>query len=892
MLAAMSDYSSTNAVAAHNAAATSDAAAPAAPLSASLVPGNPAAVVHPPATSSSLPNESNALSYPIAISHSNGVVTSQKTTENGRLEVVAPSSVADSTKSFGPLRIPQTLQQQGEAERSRIGRDNHQKRGWMPSPDRLGSAHASLESSQRSGPHGSGLEVNTRGEHNGIHTMEVDNERKESADTPATSASALVHMQPPSFLSLHLSAANSSLEHRTEEVLSPPHAHSNLSGSALDRARSALKEKFAASHAHMSRVSGRVSGAMMADVHGVGGAHSHPDISCHCLVVDDARLLANSPDRTALKVALGLAHDRPSLVSHVLGWTSIDAQDVSIVYVNNAAKLHINFVSLDALGRALSRVPFLVRCGTLAAMAWQGGAPCGPKQHELPEALQFSVLPAQPLLPNQLHASIEQMLKDANLEYTSIRVPNRTFNPPAPARGGRDQSPRVTFWVLPRNVATLRVDIERLHRKIELCGGKASVHAPNQPSLTRCRQCETLGHVDSACPQYGGMGLRLLFKSKVPFATLTALLSKSGAKAGYLNSDVNDCTPSHKVTLLFDAQSEQDEAAIEHMMAQAAPIIDEFHALLHSAPDFVRPRNRKSECRDCGSLTRQHECPFATGGRPFEARSAGRRPGAVAPSFSAAPATARAASSAAAADDKMCKGWRLRKECVRLVKGERCNFEHPADYLAPVSYCHNFESTGRCWRTACPFTHASRSAVQQGAVAALPQAAPASLTPAASTGGSAPPVATTSSPVAAAAPVAPTDTATPSPAASPPRKRKGHARSPAAALSSAANAAEPTSSSNKKPKAAAATALFQSASSIPSHSTRWADIKDDDDDEKGEEEAPTAAAAAAAAAANAQPVRQSSLSSLRSPSKLTAPRSNRRGGGPASSAKRPSTERL
>jgi hypothetical protein len=655
----------------------------------------------------------------------------------------------------------------------------------------------------------------------------------------------------------------------------------------VERARLALKALFAAPAPAAS------ASAPAASAH-------QPDIACHCLVVDESKLGVDSSDRVQLTEALRLAGAKVALVDHVLAWLSVPHADVSVVYVMRGTRLHINFTNMDALARVLARVPFLSRCGSLAAGPWQGNlTPCGPKRHQLPEVLHFSCLPPRIMPMDQLTSAVQAMLTEANVEHTGFWFPSQfKGNAPSPARGGRDQSPRVSFYVLPRNILTLQTDIERLHKKFSLWGGSLSVHAPNTPTLQRCRQCEQLGHRDDSCPQYGGLGLRLLFKTPAPYSTLVVLVRETGAKVGYLGSGVDEFSPNHKITLLFADASEQDEESITRVLTQAGPVVAAFRSLLHCAPDIVRPKDRKNECNACGSLTRAHQCPFALGGQPAAARMhqqsqarGGAAPARVEVSRDAAAAPARAP------PDSMCKSWRLRKACPRLERGEQCSFDHPPTHVPAVRTCNPYMNTGHCTRgTTCGYAHpprvsappAAAPVAQASALGGAAQPAPVPSAPASSNA----PAAAASMPAAAfPPPAASAAAASPTPAPSPSatskalkRKQNGATADTTPAAASVSDSEErKTGGSSKKSKhnQPAAAAAASSLMGIPVHKTSWGDMQDDVEDMRDDD--------GGSGAGSTTPLRTSSLSTLPSPTK--APRPATRGTPAASPSRTPSASR-
>ena len=109
--------------------------------------------------------------------------------------------------------------------------------------------------------------------------------------------------------------------------------------------------------------------------------------------------------------------------------------------------------------------------------------------------------------------------------------------------------------LLPRAIGLtdLTATVERLNAaKHKLCDGAVHVHAPNTPTLSRCKECSKLGHQSVACPRYAGVALRLLFKEPAPYAMLLALCEQTEARSeSFLGHDAL-VLPHRKMTLLFD----------------------------------------------------------------------------------------------------------------------------------------------------------------------------------------------------------------------------------------------------------------------------------------------------------------------------------------------------
>lgn len=657
-------------------------------LSAALIAGSTASAAAGTLSSTPLPQAANfgaAHSAPSAPSHPSAGLSAHTTmSSSSPLHRIAPSSIAIES---GSLQVR--------------------------------SQSAAAEADSAKSPDGSPGDSNAHPtEPRAPQTAEINAKNLLSSPSLGLSASNTHHSLPYT-QALHPSGTTTAENHESKmcdvgEKSSRPVGigGSTVAGlSAVERARKELRERFSACAAPSAPA---------------------PEILCHCLTVDEDKLVIDSEDRKSLQTALTIS-SRDALLAHVLSWLKLNQADVSVVYVVQT-RLHINFTAQQALASALSTIPFLARCGSLASGPWRGGLTvCGPKRHLLPEMLHLSCLCARVMQPDQLTPAIVAMLRQAKMEYTALWFPSSAtaaLQAPSPARGGRDQAPRISFYILPRHINSVREDIERLHRKFELWGGKVMVHAPNTPLLIRCRQCEQLGHIDSNCHQYGGVGFRLLFKKPVPFSVLASLLQRTGAKTGYLGSSLEDLTPSHKVTLLFDIKSD-DESGIGWMLQRMQPIVEEYHALLHSAPDIVKPKDRKSECKDCGSVTREHECPFMVAQQPNTARRFQHTRG---NNNSSSVAAASAGPTAGprprvAVEDKMCKAWRYSKSCHRLNRKEHCSFEHPAGHTVVVKECYSFTNTGHCNRgTVCGYEHSAQArSKKQSAPAPAAQAQPVAL---------------------------------------------------------------------------------------------------------------------------------------------------------------------
>jgi hypothetical protein len=150
--------------------------------------------------------------------------------------------------------------------------------------------------------------------------------------------------------------------------------------------------------------------------------------------------------------------------------------------------------------------------------------------------------------------------------------------------------------------------------RFELWGSKVSAQAPNMTSLSRCTQCDGLGHQVQACPQYRVLGIHLLFKQPQSYAAMQTTLMQSGALIGYLGSSMDESMPGRRLTQLFDVDPTSD-ADMARIFDRLEPSLLFCNGMLHASPSIVRPSDRLRECRECGSLGRPHECPFASGYR-------------------------------------------------------------------------------------------------------------------------------------------------------------------------------------------------------------------------------------------------------------------------------------
>ena len=826
--------------AAHSGLAT--AASAAASAAASLPPrADPSTLEasHSDAPASSSASEASRRQAAMLSMHSfNGAAAPRETIEHGRAPSAAATSAASADFAKGStqskrdthFRMSGTIEMNSPSTDRGLGITTHANPTLLASslfpslklPDCLGAGEA--------------IQGQRRSSQDGIDDISMTDAHPATSTRPASASVSSARPTQP-----HLSAQSHRTVESKEEMDIDEHKSAVRSAASAGPARSALESARSKLKMTFATVAPGLASSIAVD------ARASPDISCHCLVIDESKMAVDSPDRIQLTTALGLA--KHALNLHVIAWLGIaDPTDLSVAYIDRASRLHLNFASMDGLARVLARIPFLARCGSLASGPWQGGRspPCGLERHKLPEVLRISVLPAREVPVSELMPAVLALLESAHLEHTAVWFPNKqSLSAPFPARGGRDQSARINVYLLPRNILTIAADMARMHRQVELLGSKLVIDAPNNPALSRCRQCDKLGHRDTECPEYSGLGVRLLFKDKVPFATLLKLIDLSRARVGYLGSDVNDCTPSHRVTLLFDLVSEQDQAGLDRMVDQVAPVVSAYRALLHCEPDLVRPKDRRNECPSCGSLTRAHACPFVVG----QQHQTGRRLGLSSLGASSSAASAqRSGAQPARASDTMCKSWRLRKQCPRLEKHQHCAFEHPESHAAQPQICFDFANTGHCHRgTTCSYEHTRRQhaqplrRVQPPSVAApavallaAPAAASASASRPAPVSASAPPVRrdSASAPAAATVSAQPASSASAAAPATPGRKRgrsdreKNSPEDAAAAVSTqrVGTAPAPTASASASKKKRVGPGSDEATSASASNKARLASL--------------------------------------------------------------------
>jgi len=446
------------------------------------------------------------------------------------------------------------------------------------------------------------------------------------------------------------------------------------------------------------------------------------DTVCHCLMLD-AQHLAADPAAAALLISAFACSDSTTLVTLLCTSLPLVRADVSTAITEPThRRVHMHFVSASARSRALLASPMLLQCNAVHPQWGIGEAQqCGPKRHELRELLQLSSTLAASIDVAAAHTAIRSMLTANNIDATTFWLSNKTrFTPTRP------NAPRMTINVLPRDISdtALANAVNTLQAGCKLFDRQWMVHAPNMPTLTRCRECNELGHSTDRCVKYEcAAALRLLFKQAMPFSLLTQLIESIGARDGYLGATLEERAPSTKITLLFDgADDDSNWSNIAERMAMVhASISDKLLSMTQ-----VDTRKRTSECKLCNNHNGIHTCELerlATGGasrHSYANRASPQSGGSGAAMHSAGRSSVSqgrdrsAASSAVAAsvdvNDKMCRNWRSHKSCRRLNEGRACMYEHPLEHVPAQARCFDF-TQGRCTRGArCRFTH---SAVEQ-----------------------------------------------------------------------------------------------------------------------------------------------------------------------------------
>ena len=582
----------------------------------------------------------------------------------------------------------------------------------------------------------------------------------------------------------------------------------------------------------LSRLSSAFSSSFRSPSLSLSSSPPPLDTACHCLVVDEDRLPTdpNSPDRKKFLEAIQLATDREALTAHVTRWIQHGTEGICAVHIppREKPRIHLNFTSLHSLGFCLSRVPFLVRCGSLGTVSQWNSKPCGPPRHKLPEMLHLTCTPTHPKQLARLAGDVKEMLAAAGVEYTAFWFPKTNHE----RRVGDNirASTRITLSVLPREISGLEEIITKMHSRVHLWGGALRVHAPNMPKLMRCSQCSRLGHHADHCSFYHGLAIRLLMKEPVSYHAMTTLAADAGARIGYLGSSVEELKPSRRVTLLFDVpHGEESAGQTEGLVSRMEEVIKKHKSLLYEEPTIVQAKNRHRECRECGSMVAPHECVFASfmGGRDRRA---------PAPPSSTHTSRSTTRGSAGDHDVNMCKSWRQLKKCPRMEKGVPCLFSHPEGHMPKSNACYAFTNTGHCPRgTTCTFKHVATEA--QLATAANASVAPTLGVPEQPPAPS-PPLNPT--PLPPAAPVQ----SSPSTSTVAARKKRGRSHNGDANMGehmreedAAEGPASPSSSPSRQPPSTPSKKQRQETTAItgiPSHSTRWSTMTADEEEEEEE----------------------------------------------------------
>ena len=350
-----------------------------------------------------------------------------------------------------------------------------------------------------------------------------------------------------------------------------------------------------------------------------------------------------------------------------------------------------------------------------------------------------------------LNTDVAELLREMQLDYTTWWPASSMTQHSRSGASNSSNAPlsRIVLLVLPRSILTLTADIDRLHGRFSLWGGKLRVQGVNQPQLRRCTQCDELGHESAKCNKYAGLALRLLFKQPLPFAAMRNIQQTSQAKLAFLGSAIEEMQPSRRLTLLFDAQ-QSDEVKMEEILSRLAPIVSDLASELHQAPDVVNVQHRLRECRECGWMPQigqsasTHVCPFSMQHGPLPLQRS-QRTGATSFAAAAQQSSSRDRSTAAGAastssdrDRGMCMSWRRYKSCPRLEQQRPCSFLHPEDFQRTSQVCFDWQRTGKCGRgIVCRWAHshtnpAAAQPKENTAAASAAQQAADSIAPASS----------------------------------------------------------------------------------------------------------------------------------------------------------------
>jgi hypothetical protein len=427
------------------------------------------------------------------------------------------------------------------------------------------------------------------------------------------------------------------------------------------------------------------------------------DLKIQCLVVDPAHpsvASADSADGKNYKEALDLALRKDSsrdakmaaLKTRVNQW--LPSLQIASVYAIDK-HLHISLLSHDALADALLAHTFLQRCCGSPSGWSRGAKPCnGVSKSELPELLLLScrfnsLAEKQQVKTEDVKIFLAQVMQ---LQYCTFWMANQQ---------GKEASPHLSIFVLPRivRIPALAAEVTRAHEQFSLHGAQVRVQGINSRELLRCSECGHLGHVASNCNIYSGVAIRLLSSKHYSFSyhTMSDLVARSKSRNAFLGSKVEMTAPSHRLTLIYDAEAWK-QAEVQRALMQ---IVAELQASkqLHEDPRVVDVKLRSRECEECGSTQRPHACPFLNG---YVAKP---KPNVAAAAVAAAKKPS--AASAAAVQDKMCRAWRKTKKCQHK---DKCKFEHPDSHVAE-QVCHQFQRNGSCLTDGCTFRHEQPAAV-------------------------------------------------------------------------------------------------------------------------------------------------------------------------------------
>lgn len=448
------------------------------------------------------------------------------------------------------------------------------------------------------------------------------------------------------------------------------------------------------------------------------------DTTCHCLVMEESLIPVEMKVKVEKLLALTTQSSIETFGKNLLNG-HISSIDISSIYIVRESKtIHINFVSITALGAALVNLPFLVRCGSTPQSRWNYTKPCGPTRDNLPELIRFSY--TCPSVPNVEATSkdMEVKLKQLGIAYTFMDLRSQPMD--EIRRNNRSSSHRVSGSLLPRDITSAHMItiIDQLHGSSAVGGHTIRAHGPNQALTNRCNQCERIGHYSKDCQRYEGIAIRLCFKDPIPYKLLCDLITTTSARDGFLGSSIDERRPSRRVTFLFDSEKAEENRGprinvIGVAMSLCFPSIQSLLAPHAPEPKVINVKDRTTECRECGSTLSAHECPFSSTFHRSVANTLGLS-GSNSNSNSNIDNSIdnSRGSQQQPSLDKICHSWRSKKICPRLQKGQRCTWNHPPSHV-PDDTCHQFRVVGRCRRgDTCRFGHPS-SQPQPGPPAAV-----------------------------------------------------------------------------------------------------------------------------------------------------------------------------